>query len=116
MSVPATSSEIWQELRLRISEEELVAAVYRQLKSDIERSGSTIPFAPDLPPDSWKNALAHWLPGLSAGELHSYLYLVDLPEKLLNLLTGSDRFFEQLADSIIYREMVKVYYRINYST
>ncbi|MES2556551.1 MAG: hypothetical protein V4604_10395 [Bacteroidota bacterium] len=116
MALPATSSEIWHELRSRISEEALISAVYQQLKSDIERSGSVIPFASDLPPDSWKQELSDWLPSLSVGELHSYLYLIDLPENLVNMLEASDHFFDELADAIIYHELVKVYYRLNYST
>ncbi|ASS50506.1 MAG: hypothetical protein A3D31_13145 [Candidatus Fluviicola riflensis] len=114
MSLPATYNEIWHELKLRVTEEAIVSAVYQQLKSDIERSGSVIPFAPDLPPDSWKQALAAWLPSLSVGELHSYLYLIDLPENVVNMLEASSHFFEELADAIIYRELVKVYYRMNY--
>jgi hypothetical protein len=115
MALPATSPEIWRELKLRISEEALVSAVYHQLKTDIERAGAIVPFDEGLAPDSWKHAIAAWLPSLSAGALHSYLYLLDLPEKLLNMLKVSDHFFEELADAIIYRELVKVYYRMNYS-
>lgn len=115
MALPTTTPEIWRELRLRITEEALVSAVYRQLMSDIERSGSVIPFSEDLPPDSWKHALAAWIPSLSVGALHSYLYLIDLPENLVNMLATSDHYFEELADAIIYREMVKVYYKMNYS-
>lgn len=116
MALPATTPEIWHELKLRVSEEELVSAVYQQLKSDIERSGSVIPFTSDLPPDSWKHEIAAWLPSLSVGALHSYLYLIDLPENLVNMLKVSDHFFEELSDAIIYRELVKVYYKMNYSS
>jgi hypothetical protein len=116
MALPATSSEIWNDLRLRTSEEALISAVYRQVKSDIERSALVIPFNSDLPADLWKHELAIWLPGIPAVALQSYLYLVDLPEKLLNALQTSDHFFEELAEAIIYRELVKVYYRMNYSS
>jgi hypothetical protein len=115
MALPATTPEIWQELRSRVSEEELVSAVYHQLKSDIERSGLTIPFTNTVSPDLWNHELAVWLPSLSSTALHSYLYLVDLPEKWLNMLQISDHFFEELAAAILYREMVKVYYKMNYS-
>lgn len=115
MSLPSDPSGLWQQLVLRYPIETVLAKVRDQLFNDLERSGCALPELPEKEPLYWIPALATSLRSLSSEELNALLYLVDLPEKWHQHLILSDAYFDQLSEALLYRELVKVYYKLHYS-
>lgn len=115
MSLPSDPVTLWQQLVLRYPVETLLAKVRDQLFSDLERSGCQLPELPEKEPLFWVPAIASILRSLTSEQLNALLYLIDLPEKWHHNLTHSDAYFDQLSEALLYRELVKVYYKLHYS-
>lgn len=113
--LPQSTENLWYELTRLQPEKELVQLVFRQLSIDFERSGNRLPVPDDAPVIQWKPLLAHWLALQAPANVCSLLYLIDIPENLITAPDPKNDYFSQLSEAIIYREMVKVYYKIRYS-
>jgi hypothetical protein len=107
---------LWERLFQLKNREELIMTVYRQLSIDFNRAGLEIPFESTTPPQEWNFSIASYLTAQPQQSVDQLLYLIDLPEKLTMAIRMSDCYFTQLSDAILYREMVKVYYKISYSS
>lgn len=115
MSLPSDPVTLWQQLVLRYPVETLLAKVRGQLFSDLERSGCIVPEIPEKEPLHWITAIAVVLRKLTPEQLSTLLYLIDLPEKWHQQLVLADTYFTQLAEAILYRELLKVYYKLHFS-
>lgn len=115
MTLPSGPAELWHYLQQRYSVEKLVPKIHLQLVSDLERAGCFVPELPEKDPLYWIPIVATTLQKLTPEQLHALLYIIDLPEKWHQQLVLADTYFEQLAEAILYRELVKVYYKLHYS-
>lgn len=104
-----------RKLQLQLSQAELLEKIQNQIHKDFERSG--IPgFKLNNPdPASWNTEIQALLKQLSSNELGHLLYLIDVPETIvIHTNSSEDRFF-YLADAILHRELLKVFYQIRYT-
>lgn len=116
MNPPATSAQpLWNQLFQLREKDELIALVHAQLCSDFQRAGCPVAFSDALSPRLWAEELTSVLRQQPSHVVQQLLYVIDLPEKLVRILQPSENYLEQLAEAIIYRELVKVYYKITYS-
>ncbi len=116
MNLPTTSVQLWSNLFELKARDLIIERVFQQLSNDLTLAGHTVPFAVILPTEEWSIQLASWLANQPANSTQQLLYIIDLPENFVHNLEGSSNYFEQLAEAIIYRELVKVYYKITYSS
>lgn len=116
MDKPASSAlPLWNQLFQLRAKDELIALVHAQLASDFQRAGCPLPFDATLSPRLWNEQLTPLLQQQPAHILQQLIYLIDLPEQLVRAMLPAENYLQQLADAIIYRELVKVYYKITYS-
>ena len=112
--VPATYNAVLQSLRGIRSEAEILELVREQLERDLLRGGHPLELSGILP-NIWIPALAHHLNLLPDDRLTSLLYLIDMPETLIRQMDRHSEDGNELASAVLYREMVKVYYKLHYS-
>lgn len=110
-----TSELLWERLFALRPKDELIALVHRQLSSDFERAGHPLNFDADLSPNLWAGKLHEILKGETPETVAQLIYLIDMPETLVLEMHRDPNYLEQLAEAILYRELVKVYYKITYS-
>jgi hypothetical protein len=115
MALPAKPAELWQYLLQQYPIEYLLAKIREQLLSDMERAGFATPDLPDKDPMIWIPMIAATLQKRSNEQLLSLLYVIDLPEKWHQELMLTETYYDQLAEAIVYRELVKVYYKLHFS-
>lgn len=116
MALPTDPKGLWHQLVLQHPVETLVAKVREQLSSDLHRAGCPFHHLPENEPLFWIPQLSEHLRKIPAEQLHSLLYLIDLPEKWHRQLMLSEAYFEQLSEAVLYRELVKVYYKLHFSS
>lgn len=111
--LPKTSGELWTILSALKPVEEIIPLVYNQLKRDFERSHLSLPFTEDRPTAEWITDLGNFIPAIGDEPLRQLLYIIDVPEQLTNASPGGHLL--QLAEVILCRELLKVYFKLNYS-
>jgi hypothetical protein len=110
-----TTTILWNNLFRLKEKDELIAMVHRQLNSDFQRAGCPMVFDETMDPRVWSDALFELLRNQPEHVVRQLYYIIDLPETLIRTIQPADNYLHQLADAIIYRELVKVYYKITYS-
>lgn len=83
---------------------------FAQLQKDLERAQCAF----TLNPDNFLTDLAKLLENLSPEKRAQLLYLIDLPENN-STITPLSNYFEGLAEQIIHREALKVFWRAKFS-
>lgn len=83
---------------------------FAQLQKDLDRAQCEF----TLNPDNFLADLAKLLENLTAEKRAQLLYLIDLPENN-NTAAGLPNYFENLAEQIIHREALKVFWRSQFS-
>lgn len=111
----APAEILWERLFELKPKDELVALVYKQMAGDFQRAGCPIAFDETLDPQLWNSALFEFLRQQPSHVIQQLYYVIDLPETLIMTIQTADDYLHHLADAIIYRELVKVYYKISYS-
>ncbi len=103
-----------RKLQLQLSPAELLEKVQNQVHKDFERSGIADFKLKSADPTLWNEEIQELLKKCSSGELSHLLYLIDVPEIILiQASTSEDRLFH-LADAILHRELLKVFYQVQY--
>jgi hypothetical protein len=110
-----TSELLWERLFALRPKDELIALVHRQLSADFERAGHSLDFAADLAPGLWAGKIFENLKGEPPETVAQLIYLIDMPETLVLEMHRDPNYLRQLSEAILYRELVKVYYKITYS-
>ena len=110
-----TSELLWERLFSLRPKDELVELVHRQLSTDFERAGHPLSLDVALAPGLWAGKIHEALKAESSETVAQLVYLIDLPETLVLEMHRDPNYLEQLAEAILYRELVKVYYKITYS-
>jgi hypothetical protein len=110
-----TTTILWNNLFQLREKDELIGMVHHQLTSDFQRAGCPVVFDETLDPRVWSEALFELLRHQPDHVVQQLFYIIDLPETLIRTIQPADNYLHQLADAIIYRELVKVYYKITYS-
>jgi Tfp pilus assembly ATPase PilU len=83
---------------------------FAQLQKDLERAQCEF----TLHADNFLTDLAKLLEKLSAEQRAQLLYLIDLPENNKYIVASED-YFADLAEQIIHREALKVFWRSQFS-
>jgi len=111
--------EKWQELILKTeqfrSKEEVMQLLFAQLEKDFSRSGLALTFNEQEPIEKWAECLAVIVSSTDATTLQQLFYFVDLPESIIVAITGADNHPQLLSESILRRELVKIYFKLYYS-
>lgn len=103
-----------QKLQLQLSPAALLEKVQNQIHKDFERSGIPDFELKNADPTRWNEEIQVLLKKLSSGELSHLLYLIDVPEIILIQANTSENRLFHLADAILHRELLKVFYQIQY--
>ena len=85
--------------------------VYDQLVKDFNTAGISITFPGETDYRKWSGEIEKLLNSNSDYKLATLLYSVDIPEKMSAGLNNTRAF----AELILYREFVKIYFRLNYN-
>lgn len=113
--LPKNNIDLWNKSVEHSSPELVIERIHRQLQHDFERVG--IPFELDKKsnPKEWIQYISTVLLTLDNHQLPQLLYLIDVPESLTRILLSAQDNYHQLAEAILYRELTKVYFKIQYS-
>lgn len=114
MHAPATIQELFTRLSGKYPEQVLIQKVAAQLNRDFTRAGLTLSLKSGTHPSAYIDSVLSTLQTLSEPEIRKLVYLIDIPERLTLTLQNTPEYFEQLAEIIVYREFVKVYYQLMY--
>ncbi|MFM7007708.1 MAG: hypothetical protein ACKOWX_10730 [Flavobacteriales bacterium] len=93
-----------------LSAADFKAQTLAQLQKDLDRAQC----AYQIESEEFLNELAVFLTNLSAEKRAQLLYLIDLPENN-SALRPTGHYFEDLAEQIIHREALKVFWRQRFS-
>jgi hypothetical protein len=116
MKTSENTIEIWQKAVSISSTEVVLEQLFLQLTKDFERVGLYLDFQLDKEPRLWIPQVSQLLSKLEDYQLNQLLYIIDLPEKWSSNMKNSSNVNDQLAEGILYRELVKIYYRLNFKT
>ncbi len=101
-------------LQLRLSQRKLLEKLQTQIQKDFQRSGIGDFELTSTDPAQWNEEIQAMLKQLSENELQHLLYLIDIPELIINeTRTHEERLF-YLSNAILHRELLKVFYQIQY--
>lgn len=106
--------QILGQIQQKISETALLERLIRQINKDFLRAGFQPVELNSLHPDEWIKQLKLALDKLKSNELNHVLYIIDIPETLYWELAPQEGGNLLLAKVILHRELMKVYYQINY--
>lgn len=100
--------------------QELYIKLIKQLNKDFQYANVPVDFNEDILPDNLKSQLHEKIYRLINERFSDYLnllYIIDVPEKQVKQLDGSDAILlsEQVAFLILKREWQKVWFRNKYS-
>lgn len=114
-AIGKTSVVLWETLSVQLSNEIVVQKLYEQLAKDFDQIGKPFAAIDNEAPNEWIDLLAKVLSKLTAEEMNQLLYVIDLPENWSRQLTAGRTDFLELAEAILYRELTKIYFKIQYS-
>jgi CHASE3 domain sensor protein len=114
MHVPATSKEIFHSLLDTYSEKLILQKLCDQIVWDFNRANLPIEIPVESTPEQIRQVVQNQLGKHSSTSIEQLLYLIDLPETIYRHSMHIDDSNEQLAQLILYREFVKIYYKLSY--
>lgn len=103
-----------RKLQLRLSQRKLLEKLQIQLHKDFQRSGIGDFELKSNDPSHWNEEIQNKLNQLSEDELQHLLYLIDIPELILNQTRDQENRLFYLSNAILHRELLKVFYQIQY--
>jgi len=111
--------ERWQELIVKTeqfrSKTEILQLLFAQLEKDFSRSGLELPFSEQDSVEQWAECIAVIVSTTDGTTLQQLFYFVDLPESIIVAITHADNRSQLLSESILRRELVKIYFKLYYS-
>jgi hypothetical protein len=114
-AIGETSLAVWKTLSLQLSNELIIQKLHEQLTKDFDRIGKPFGSIDKEDPSDWIPLLAKTISKLAADELNQLLYVIDLPENWSKQLNEDLADFHLLAEAILYRELTKIYFKIQFS-
>ena len=98
-----------------LSLEKLVEETWVQFEKDVRSTGLSIEINnPTGPKQVFENAFI-FLKQMAPASLPELMYRIDIPESLMNDITQSIHFYEDLTNAVLQREAMKVYLRHRYA-
>ena len=98
-----------------LSVEKLVEETWVQFEKDVRSTGLAIEIKKPIGPQQvFENAFL-FLKQMSPASLPELMYRIDIPESLMNDITQSTHFYEDLTNAVLHREAMKVYLRHRYA-
>ena len=114
-AIGETSVVLWETLSVQLSNEIVIQKLHEQLAKDFDRIGKPFAAIDKEDPSEWIPLLATVISLLTAEELNQLLYVIDLPENWSKQLSEDVAAFHLLAEAILYRELTKTYFKIQYA-
>jgi hypothetical protein len=114
-AIGETSVVLWETLSVQLSNEIVIQKLHEQLAKDFDRIGKPFAAIDKEDPSEWIPLLATVISLLTAEELNQLLYVIDLPENWSKQLSEDVAAFHLLAEAILYRELTKIYFKIQYA-
>lgn len=114
MQIPATIHELELTLVRKYPVEQVLAKLKLQLEKDFEKAGLNLELSHNSAPNDYIQAVQICINQLSSSVLQQVLYLIDLPEPIYLATLNLNDQYQKLAETIVYREFVKVYYQLHY--
>lgn len=103
-----------QKLQLRLSQRKLLEKLQAQIHKDFQRSGIAEFELTNPDPAQWNEEIRLVLQQLSENELQHLLYLIDIPELIIKETNTHENRLFYLSNAILHRELLKVFYQIQY--
>jgi hypothetical protein len=114
-AIGETSVVLWETLSVQLTNEIVIQKLHEQLAKDFDRIGKPFAAIDKEAPNDWIVLLAKVLSKLSTEELNQLLYVIDLPENWSRQLTAEGDDFQGLSEAILYRELTKIYFKIQFT-
>ncbi len=114
-AIGETSVVLWETLSVQLSNEIVIQKLHEQLAKDFDRIGKPFAAIDKEAPSDWIVLLAKVLSKLTTEELNQLLYVIDLPENWSRQLTAERDDYQGLAEAILYRELTKIYFKIQFA-
>jgi hypothetical protein len=103
-----------RKLQLRLSQRKLLEKLQAQVHKDFQRSGIGEFELKNTDPAAWNEEIQSVLKKLSENELQHLLYLIDIPELIMTQTLNHENRLFYLSNAILHRELMKVFYQIQY--
>lgn len=103
-----------RKLQLRLSQRKLLEKLQTQIHKDFQRSGISDFELESTDPTAWNKEIRVVLQKLTENELQHLLYLIDIPELIMTQTFDHENRLFYLSNAILHRELMKVYYQIQY--
>jgi hypothetical protein len=103
-----------QKLQLQLSKADLLEKLQNQVHKDFQRSGISGFTLESADPARWNEEIQSALKQLAENELQHLLYLIDIPELIMKQTVNHENRLFYLANAILHRELMKVFYQIQY--
>lgn len=116
MQIPANIKELELALSEKYPTELILSKLKQQLNFDFSKAGFQLNLDEHTSPVGIVTEVRTILNTLPSNSLQQLLYLIDLPEKVYILTLNLNDHHQKLAESIVYREFVKVYYKLQFSS
>ncbi len=98
-----------------LSLEKLVEETWAQFEKDVMSTGLSIEINKPIGPQQvFENAFI-FLKQMAPASLPELMYRIDIPESIMNDITQSIHFYEELTNAVLQREAMKVYLRHRYA-
>lgn len=111
MNLPTHFNELQTLVLQKHTLETLIPLLRKQLTKDLERTGIVCNILFQRETTVWQSELSHLLSGQTTSVKSQLCYLIDVPENLFSTHLENN---ELLAELILYRELVKIYYQLSY--
>ena len=103
-----------RKLQMRLSQRKLLEKLQAQILKDFQRSGIGEFQLTSADPADWNKEIQAALKKLSESELQHLLYLIDIPELILQETFKHENRLFYLSNAILHRELMKVFFQIQY--
>lgn len=103
-----------RKLQMRLSQRKLLEKLQAQILKDFQRSGIGEFQLTSTDPADWNEEIRVVLQKLSENELQHLLYLIDIPELILQETFKNENRLFYLSNAILHRELMKVFFQIQY--
>lgn len=106
------AQEIQKQVEQALMDQSFRAQTLIQLEKDFQRCGLELN-SMDL--DQLLTSIERCISHVSNAQLQQLIYLIDIPEALFLSLSRKETFHQELSESILMREALKVYLRRKFS-
>ncbi len=115
MPVPINIKQLELNLTEKFPVDLVMGKLREQLLKDFQKAGQPINIDDHTDPKNYIGAVQQLINSINDTTLQHLLYVIDLPESVFVSCLNQNDHYLLLAESIVYREFVKVYYKLHFS-